>query len=270
MLKQSTRCIICGTETENFIQKTFNEWNTETLNYRKCKNCGLVYSDTVYNWSKEEWEKYNKAIHLNTLARVKNNLEHHPPFIQQALFFKVLQENNLIKNGNWIDYASGVGVLSELMEKYFNLKLIPYEKFLTESEGVKLLKENPNLKFDIVFSSALFEHIRSIEPIEEMISLLKEDGVLMVHTVVTENIPHDNNWFYFYLPVHCTFFTNKAMQCLMDKYSFNYSIYCPIAKTWAFFRNIPADIDKIIENINISLYNKYLYGKSGFMDYWKN
>ena len=268
-LLKKIQCIICGSDTEDFMKKIYSSGTLGTLNFKRCTKCGLVFSDTMYQMSDEEWQKHNKFYHSYWFNNTRNSLEHNPPYLQQALFFKILQKNNLIKNDNWLDYASGVGTLSRLLKEYFNLKLIPYEKYMADSEGVKLLKENPNLKFNVVFSSALFEHIRSIKTIDEMMSLLKEDGVFMVHTLVTENIPKDNNWFY-YVPMHCTVFSNKSMQCLMDKYGFKYSIYCPFAKTWAFFRNIPSDIDKIIENINLSFSEKYLYGKNGFMDYWKN
>ncbi len=264
------KCIICGNSTENYFQKDFNSEYLGKCEYRICKNCGFVFNKTMYDMDDTQWEKVNASFHNKEWSIIQGrNFKHNPPYLQQALFLKILQNEGIILPDNWLDYASGHGKLSEITKKYFDLKLIPYEKFISQSEGYKLIKNNPDMKFNVVFSSALFEHIRSLEPIEEMVSLLNENGTLLIHTLIRENIPKDPQYFYLLL-VHCSLFTNKSMEILMKKFGFKYSIYSPVAKTWALFKNKPENIEQKIENINSFLGNNYLYQKDGFMDYWKD
>ena len=42
----------------------------------------------------------------------------------------------------------------------------------------------------------MFEHITKREHLEHINSLVKDDGVLIIHTLVRENIPKDPFWFY--------------------------------------------------------------------------
>lgn len=265
-----SKCIICNKETVDFFEKDFKDEFLGKCNFKICKNCGFVFNDTMYNMPDEKWIEINNHYHQQTwLQKESENFRHNPPYLQQALFFNILLKNQLIKKDKWLDYAAGQGILSNILKNYFNLKLIPYEKYTADSEGTILLQENPEIKFNVVFTSALFEHIRSLEPIEEMISLLDKDGVFMIHTLVAEKIPQDNSWFYLWY-MHCSLFTNKAMQILMDKYNFSYSIYSPVAKTWVLFKTKPENIENRIKEINKVLGYRYLYGKAGFMDYWKN
>ena len=103
------------------MKKIYSSGTLGTLNFKRCTKCGLVFSDTMYQMSDEEWQKHNKFYHSYWFNNTRNSLEHNPPYLQQALFFKILQKNNLIKNDNWLDYASGVGTLSRLLKEYFNL-----------------------------------------------------------------------------------------------------------------------------------------------------
>ena len=109
--------------------------------------------------------------------------------------------------------------------------------------------------YDIVFSSAVLEHIASYEPLEIMMNALNEKGVFIFHTVVCENIPKDPTWFYL-LPFHCSFFTNKSWSLLMKKYGFKCSVYSPVAKTWALFKDKPEDIENKVNALNIILSTK--------------
>lgn len=265
----NNKCIVCEKNTKPYLKKNFNDDYLKTCEYEICENCGFVYNKTMYNMSFQEWININNLYHKKEWqAKKDKNYLHNPPYLQQALFLNILKNEKLISDKNWLDYASGLGMLSKILKTYFGLNLETYEKY-TCQDNKHLSADLPNKKYGVVFSSALLEHIRNIDPIKEMLSLLDENGCFMVHTLIRENIPKDPSWFYF-LPVHCSFFTNKAMSILMDKYNFKYSLYSPLAKTWVLYKKKPINIDEKIENINNSLGSKYIYGKDGFMNYWQD
>ena len=256
------KCIVCGNKTEYYFEKNFNSSILDNATYYRCLNCGFVYSEKHYSMPENDWKKINENYHLESYDISKKFFEHKPPYLYQALFLYILAKNNFINVGNWLDYGAGLGNFSNILKQYFNLEIISYDKYF-----------NPNLSIqpktcDVVFSSAVLEHITSIEPIDFMINALKSNGTFIFHTLVCENVPQDSNWFYL-LPVHCSFFTNKSMALLMKKYGFTCSIYSPNAKTWALFQEKPDAIKEKVEKLNIELMSNYLYFKNDFVDYWK-
>ena len=92
---------------------------------------------------------------------------------------------------------------------------------------------------------------------------------MILHTVVCENIPHDQDWFYFQPPVHCAFHTNKSMDILMKQWGFNSSIYCIIGKIWILFKKEPENLVDKINSINKEFQKEIIFYKKGFVDYWK-
>lgn len=68
-----------------------------------------------------------------------------------------------------------------------------------------------------MINSALFEHIFSIEELDDVNKLVEPDVALMIHTVVCENILKDADWFYLERPVNTTFHTNKSISIFMEQ-----------------------------------------------------
>ena len=102
--------------------------------------------------------------------------------------------------------------------------------------------------------------------LSEIVDLVADAGVMAVHTLVRESIPPDPSWFYL-LPVHCSFFTNKSMQILFDKWGFESSIYHIESRMWFWFRQDSDRIGSMLEKEGWKLGEVYF--KKAFMDYWK-
>ena len=83
---------------------------------------------------------------------------------------------------------------------------------------------------------------------------------MALHTLITEEIPRDSNWFYLY-PVHVSFFTNKSMKILFNKWGFKSSLYHPESQLWFFFKETKEFDQGFLNEHN-------LFYKDGFMDYW--
>lgn len=258
------KCLICKGKTEFFFEKSFNHYKglLDKAQYFRCKHCGFVYSQTHYELDPASWELLNKKYCENSYIDNLNDFSHRPPYLQQALLLNILEKHNLTGKNQYLDYGCGMKFFANILNTYFSLRIDSYDKYINPD-----FKPKPQ-SYDVVFSSAVIEHITSIETLDEMMAYLKNEGIFMFHTLVCEKIPQSPEWFYL-LPVHCSFFTNKSMSILMEKYGFTCSIYSPLAKSWVFFKNNPSEIETKINNINSNLLNNYLVFKKGFVDYWK-
>ena len=176
---------------------------------------------------------------------------------------------------NMIDYAGGIGSLARILQDYYGIALPVFEKYMNECivDGKVCYVDERHLeKYDAVFNSAMFEHITKREHLEHINSLVKDDGILIIHTVVRQNIPKNPQWFYV-IPVHCAFHTNDSMQILMQQWGYTQSLYSPIAKSWVLFKKdnkncINGSLKDFATKINKELEMKYFYHKDGFVDYW--
>ncbi|RDU62692.1 hypothetical protein CQA53_09095 [Helicobacter didelphidarum] len=174
-----------------------------------------------------------------------------------------------------IDYAGGIGSLARILKHYYHIHLPVFEKYMDSlfQDGiVSYVKEQDLARYSVVFNSAMFEHITKREHLEHINSLVKDDGMLIIHTLVRQNIPKNPKWFYIN-PVHCAFHTNDSMQILMQQWGYTHSLYSPISKSWVWFKRDNKNVKngtlpQFVDKINYELQMKYLYFKEGFVDYW--
>ena len=156
------------------------------------------------------------------------------------------------------------------MKDYYGLKLPVFDPYINgENVAIDYIQKENLEKYGIVFNSALFEHLYRRELFDEINSLVNEDGCMILHTLVCENIPADSNWFYMEPPVHCAFHTNKSMNILMDQWGYISSIYSPAAKIWILFKKEPEELLKKITELNSIFQKEIFFYKEGFVDYWK-
>lgn len=269
------KCIICDNESAFFFKKKF-EGIFKTLisssEYFKCKNCGFTFSPTIFELTEDDFSKLNIAFHLlaeDPLIEINVN---QPPYIEQATMLNILEKNKLIDMKSALDFGGGYGTLNKIIKKYFNgfsfLIFDPYMQDISDESNIYVEKHDLG-QYKTVFNSAFFEHITNRITLEQINSCVSEEGVLIIHTVVCENIPNDPNWFYIN-PVHCAIHTNKSMEFLMKQWNYKWSLYCPGAKCWILFKSKCKNERKIIDKINREFQIKYFYYKiNGFVDYWK-
>jgi len=264
-------CFICNNQMEFFLEKNFDsKYNLDKVIYLKCVNCGFVSSKTHYEMSLSEWENLNEIYHSNYQG--KNFNQDDPNWItrleSQAHIINFLYKNNFLSNNNpWLDWGCGDGKLSDiLLEK--DLHLLNFDPYMNKDKNYLSESDLNKNKFDFVINTSVFEHVRDIETLNNIENLVSNNGVFGIHTLVCEEIPKDPNWFYL-LPVHCSFYTNKSMQILFEKWKYQSSIYNVESKLWLWFKDDNKFIQDATNNINSFLENKLLYYKKGFMDYWK-
>lgn len=254
-------CTICDGNKSFYFEKKFDDYNLDAK-YYICNRCGFVTSNTHLELSQKDWEFINHKYHsyhgknkspddMNWFERIK---------CQSDLIY-LLHKYNIIKNGNWVDFGCGDGKLSNLLKDKYNLKLSKYDIDFKESDYINSQELYSN-KFDLLTLTSVLEHIRFYKEIDDILSLISDNGCFAVHTFINNVVPKDPNWFYL-LPVHCSFHTNNSMQILFERYNFKYCLYNYDARMWLMFKHLSKEEIKILES------KKDIIIKDSFVDFWK-
>lgn len=242
------------------------------VDYEKCTNCGFVLSKTHCEMESSLWGRLNSSWHHYFEGSNTGQVVNQPPYAEQALDLELLSRNNILNLEDSLDYAAGYGTLSKFLKKYFERNLQIYDPYVQVGNELENYISKPG-KYLLVINSAMFEHVISRRDLDCVNYCVKDDGVLCIHTRISEKIPNDPNWFYLKPHVHTAFHTNKSMEILMTQWGYAASIYSPSAKCWFLIKNkhpMLKIIDQIIEDINSEVQAKHFYFKNGFVDFWKN
>lgn len=261
-------CMICGSAMEYYFSKNFDVFNLKRVDYWKCTFCGFCASKTHLEMSTEEWNQLNNDFHSDTHFRTDNPYNRNQRYFHQALMLSILAKSGLLEQTKWVDWGSGIGAVAILLDKFFDLKLHTYDKYFVPKINVLSESELTPRHFNLVVSTAVFEHIRDRKTLDEIESFVSTSGAFAIHTLVPENVPQDPQWMYL-LPVHCAFHTNKSMEILMQEWGYTCSAYNEHSKMWVLFKKKSKHVMPILERINTDLGWDYLHFKSGFTDYWK-
>lgn len=271
-------CIICASSTHYYFSKTYAAYpgapfaDELTVDYWRCEHCGFVISRTHQEMESALWAEVNTSWH--------HWMENHgvagtnqPPYANQALALAILEKNQMFGLDDALDYAAGYGTLSKFLSKYFDKSLKIYDKYVHDENTSLIYVSDKDIgRYQLVINSAMFEHVLSRRNLDRVNELVNDGGVLMLHTVVCENIPNDANWFYLEPLVHTAFHTNKSMSLLMKQWGYVASIYAPQAKSWFLFKDGHerlADLENIVDELNREMQTKFFHYKAGFLDYWK-
>lgn len=266
------KCIICNGHTAFYFKK---KWELpfkvflDEAEFYKCDNCGFTYSKTLFEMEQSKWELLNQQFHTHIENPQNLKQGNQPPYIEQATMLNLLKINKIIDTKSIIDYGGGLGTIEKILQKYFNMNMPIHDPFMQNNMEQDLIYLNESGIYKTVYCSALFEHIIKRDTIETINNFVADDGVLILHTVICENIPKDPNWFYINPPVHSALHTNKSMSILMEQLNYVSSLYCPTSKCWVLYKKEPSDLLKGVSQINAELQNDYIYYKKGFVDYWK-
>lgn len=266
------KCMICNNQMEYYFTKKFDFSVLKTVEYVKCVFCGFVMSKTHYELSSDDWNTLNKDYHSSYQGNDSNKDD--PRWIErletQAAIIADAEKLGIISRKlPWVDFGCGDGKLSSILKQNYNLDLGNFDRYMNNNEFLtdEYLTNNT---FDFVITTSVFEHLLKREMLEEINSLVSDNGVMGVHLLVAEHIPNDPDWFYL-LPVHCAFFTNKAMQILFDDWGYTSSMYSAKSQLWLLLKSDPCTIEPTVNKANSrhDHENFHYHYKRGFMDYWK-
>ena len=262
------KCIICGSDMNFYFTKTFNVCNLTEVDYWKCSHCGFCASKTHFDMTNDQWTALNNIFHSDSHYRDDNPYNRNQRYFNQAEMLFLMMKQGLIEHGAWLDWGCGIGSVALLLNDYFDIELVTYDKYFTPQINSISECDLRTRAFDLVVNTAVFEHVRDRDTLDEIESYVGGSGCFAIHTLIPESVPKDPDWMYL-LPVHCAFHTNKSMQVLMEAWGYSCSVYNEHSKMWVLFRQDADLIQSKVAIINRSLGWEYLHFKQGLRDYWK-
>jgi hypothetical protein len=267
-------CLICDSSTEYFFSKKYSGFigspfpDGFKVDFFKCINCGFTLSRTHKEMDHSDWVRLNESWHRH---HEFDNKVNQPPYINIILALNILIKSGICSKSSILDYAAGYGAIQDLALRYFNIPIEIYDEYVQNPNKAYVDKKDL-LTYKTLINTAMFEHIINRSSLDEVNSLVADNGVLVLHTFVSENVPKNPDWFYLNPHVHTAFHTYRSMEILMKQWGYSASVYAPEARCWFIFKQSFENIDSLefrIEKINIELQRKFFFYKSGFVDYWK-
>lgn len=265
------QCLICKNQMYFFFKKKFDSYGLNDVEYWQCQGCGFALSKTHRELTSKKWEQLNYSYH--SAHQGKGTCSDDPKWIDrlhtQATVLSDLVQIGLIHNSStWLDFACGDGKLSNILKERYNLDLLKYDHYMGKYQDY--LKDDALVKrsFGFVINTSVFEHFTKREDFNRVESLVSEYGVLGIHTMVCEDVPRNPLWFYL-LPVHSAFHTNKSMSILFRQWNYTASIYNTDAQLWLWFKTDPDRVESIINKANLRPDAPTYVFKRDFVDYWK-
>lgn len=271
-LRSSSECMICRAPASFHFSKQFGGLlDLQAVEYWRCRACGFTYSKTHFDMPDEAWGLLNQRYHAGYQGTAENldDRNWRARLVAQRQVIAHLAAAGAIPAGRpWLDWGAGDGSLSKLLEGD-GLELRNHDKFMSHPG---FLGENDLVPggFDFAVTTSVFEHVMDVDILDDISGLVSPVGVLGVHTMVSEEVARDPDWFYL-LPVHVSFFTNKSMDHLFHKWKYHSSLYHIPSRLWFFFRDAKVQVRALAEAGNASAGSEVFFAKeAAFADYWKS
>ncbi|QCR23991.1 class I SAM-dependent methyltransferase [Pontibacter sp. SGAir0037] len=226
------QCPICGKEDfKNFIVVTDNAVSKESFVIVECENCTFKFTnprpDSAGIGKYYESEEY--ISHSNTKSGIINRAYHVVRSITTKQKVELINRYSPGK-GNILDYGCGTGVFLsackndgwEIRGVEPNAKAREIASKETSEIIASEISEIEGEKFDVITLWHVLEHIHTLnETMAELISLLQEDGTLII--AVPNADSHDaqqykENWAAYDVPRHLYHFTQPTMKRLLKKH----------------------------------------------------
>lgn len=270
-MPSSSQCMVCDGDARPFISKDFNGlFDLGRVDYWRCDVCGFVYSKTHFEMSSSRWSDLNERYHRSYQGTSQNVDDPKWKFrlaAQRGVIAQLNAAKALPAARPWLDWGAGDGDLSSLLKEN-GLSLLNYDRYMS-GEGFLLEGDLRPEFFDFVITTSVFEHVTDRAVLDHISGLVSSSGVLGLHTLVRETIPRDPGWFYF-LPVHVAFYTNRSMELLFQRWGYASSLYHVPSRLWFFFRNPGIDVDNLAEARNtLAGAPEFFAKKDSFADYWR-
>jgi 2-polyprenyl-3-methyl-5-hydroxy-6-metoxy-1,4-benzoquinol methylase len=247
------------------MSKSFDRFGLERVVYERCTHCGCVHARTLLDLPETHWkslcEEYHGAYRGHDEnpddPRWRNRLN------AQARVLLALSEHRILPaQGEWLDYGCGEGELMQRLNQA-GLRVSGYDPYWPISGSLSETALIPG-HFPVVLNTATLEHLRDRRSLDQVGTLVSDDGTLALHTLVRGEIPKDPEWFYL-LPVHTLLFTNRAMTLLFEQWAFDCSLYAVEARLWLWFRQSRYEE---LQRIALETGNLDWKTSRGFLAYW--
>ncbi|MFT2009687.1 class I SAM-dependent methyltransferase [Pontibacter sp. 13R65] len=225
-------CPVCGKqEFKNFLVVTDNAVSKESFVIVECENCTFKFTNP--RPSEVSIDKYYESEEYISHSNIKTGIINRAYHVVRSITTR--QKVELINKyasskGSILDYGCGTGVfLSACKKDGWEIRGVePNEKAreiasqTTASIVAPALAEIEGEKYEVITLWHVLEHIHNLnETVEQMLSLLQEDGTLII--AVPNADSHDaqqykENWAAYDVPRHLYHFTQQTMKRFLKKH----------------------------------------------------
>ncbi len=210
-------CNICGMPIiPIFSGKILKKFEVQ---YYECPNCGYVCTEDPF-WLQES---YKNSINLTDTGMLSRNICLSK--ITSCIIFLFFK-----KDGKYLDYGGGYGILTRLMRDFgFNFYcLYPYTKNLF-AKGFEYQENIANI--EVITSFENFEHFTN--PQDDLAKIFSiSDNIIFSTEILPHPIPLPEEWWYYGLEhgQHISFYSLRTLQTIakssgLNLYSYN-NLHC--------------------------------------------
>lgn len=201
------KCKICNIDN-NAIFNWIVLWKYDIW-YFHCTNCWFLQTEEPY-WLNES---YISSINIEDTWILSRN-------IYLSKITSVIIKKYFDKNWYFLDYAWWFWIFTRLMRDiWFNYL---WSDIYSENLLSRWFEYNSE-PIELITSFESLEHF--VNPLEEIEKILKiSNNVLFTTELLPLNIPHPNNWWYYWLShwQHVSFYQTKTLEFIANKYKLNY------------------------------------------------
>ena len=204
-------CKIC----EQQAQFCFNAsvLNKYKVDYYKCSNCGFIQTEAPF-WLDEA---YQSAIAGQDIGLVYRNMIIAP-------ILSTLINYHFNKDGKYIDYGGGYGMLTRIMrDKGFDF--YRYDAYCENifAKGFDSLKPEENPVYELLSSFEVFEHL--VDPVGDLEKMSKWSTNIFFSTELQpEKLNSADDWWYIMPETgqHIALYTEKSLRHLGQTFGLNF------------------------------------------------
>jgi len=218
---QISECKCCGSSAHLYGVVDFNKHCSHNLMapvgipvyYYRCVTCDFIFTNAFDEFSKNDFNKY---IYNGDYILVDSEFKEERPKRNAKSISELLSAN---KNIHILDYGGGQGGFAEILKESGFTNVDTYDPFYG-SDSVK-----PEKRYDCITCLEVAEH--SIEPREtfkDIFSLLKDDGIVMLATLIQPETINEigvNWWYIAPRNGHVSIYSMKSLQSLIEPYHFS-------------------------------------------------
>lgn len=154
--------------------------------YYRCTGCGFLFTDHFDAWTAEDWQRtvYNNDYALFDPDGADGTRARENAATVLALFPEAAKLRIL-------DFGGGDGALADRL-RLNGVDCLSYDPFRGEPQPVAF----PT--YGLITAFEVFEHVPTpVETAREVLSYLREDGALLLSTLVCDGLPQQAcDWFY--------------------------------------------------------------------------
>lgn len=196
-------CPLCYSENTH----PFHE-DTKRI-YLKCRHCDLVFVPKDYHLTPDQ-EKLIYDQHQNNPEDIG-----YRQFLNRLAqpLLSLLNEYKFPKDAQGLDFGAGPGPTLSLMLQENGYKMTVFDVFYAKNQ--EALKQ----KYDFITATEVWEHLSQPGKVIDSLFSMGKEKFLM--GIMTKRVPnsHFGAWHYIKDPTHITFYDEKTLAYIADKYA---------------------------------------------------